>query len=100
MSRGEIVVEGNGVKEVAPQPQQQRHAAAAEGGAWAGEFAGQQAANGGWASEFAAAGGPAAEWANQFGAQQMAQRPGGQWAGEFASGGGAAASPAAGLYSC
>jgi tetratricopeptide (TPR) repeat protein len=69
------------VKEVSQQPLH-----AAEAGAWADEFAVQQATGGGWAEEFATAGGPAAEWAAQFGADAR-QRPGGQWAGEFAAAG-------------
>ena len=89
MSRGEIVVEGNGVKEVSPQPA----TVTERGGMWAGEFAGEQARGGGWADEFAAAGGPAADWAAQFGAklrqqQEQQQSPGAGvsgWAGEFAA---------------
>ena len=51
MSRGEIVVEGNGVKEVTPQ-QQPGAEHVAKGGQWAGEFAAQQANNGGWAGAY------------------------------------------------
>ena len=87
MSRGEIVVEGNGVKDVTRAP-----SSASAGGGWADEFAAQRSNGGsaGWAEEFAAAGGAAAEWANQFGASQMtrhdaASTVGGQWAGELAA---------------
>ena len=69
MSRGEIVVEGDGVKEVTAQEPNAAHRAT--GAAWADEFADARARPGddAWASEFAgAARGPnaAARWADEF----------------------------------
>ena len=83
MSRGELILEDNAVKDVTP--------AAAR---WADEFSSQQQAQppgpSVWGDEFAsfqARQHPGAAWANEFGVESGLQGPGeGDWADQFAQG--------------
>ena len=92
MSKGEIVVEGDAVKETGVSNAEPAPAHVKAGAAWAREFGAEQANNGGWAKEFADSGGAAAQWAAQFEIEALKQRhensernAAQMWADEFAN---------------